>query len=114
MQIENSVVLITGAAMRVGRTVALELAKQGAKIAFSYYLDDEPWRETLAEIENLGSECFSLQTEIRSAVEVEYLVDQTVARFGRVDVLINNASVWLKSPFLEISLLFFLCHMSLL
>jgi NAD(P)-dependent dehydrogenase (short-subunit alcohol dehydrogenase family) len=103
MQIENSVVLITGAAMRVGRTIALELAKQGAIIAFSYYLDEEPWRATMEEIENLCGECLAIQTEIRSASDVKNLVQQTIERFGRVDVLVNNASVWLKAPFLEIS-----------
>jgi len=103
MQIENSVVLITGAAMRVGRTVALELAKKGANIAFSYYLDDEPWQAAVDEIKSYCGECLALQTEIRSATEVKELVDKTVENFGRIDVLINNASVWLKAPFLEIS-----------
>lgn len=89
--------------MRVGRTIALELAKKGAIIVFSYYLDDEPWQATMAEIKALGSECLAIQTEIRSAANVKNLVEQTIERFGRVDVLINNASVWLKSPVLEIT-----------
>ena len=103
MQIENSVVLITGAAMRVGRIVALELAKKGAIIAFSYYLEEEPWRETMEEIKGFCGKCLAIQTEIRSAADVQKLVQQTIDHFGRVDVLINNASVWLKSPFLEIT-----------
>ena len=103
MEIENSVVLITGAAMRVGRTVALELAKKGAIIAFSYYLEEEPWRETMEEINGLCGECLAIQTEIRSAADVKNLVQQTIDHFGHVDVLINNASVWLKAPFLDIS-----------
>jgi NAD(P)-dependent dehydrogenase (short-subunit alcohol dehydrogenase family) len=103
MKIENSVILITGAAMRVGRTVALELAKKGALIAFSYYLEEEPWHETMQEIESLSGGCLAIQTEIRSAVDVQKLVQQTIDYFGRVDVLINNASVWLKAPMLEIT-----------
>jgi len=103
MQIENSVVLITGAAMRVGRTVATELAKKGAKIAFSYYLDNEPWQDTIDEINSFSGDCLGVQTEIRSAAEVKELVAKTIQHFGRVDVLINNASVWLKSPVLEIT-----------
>jgi len=103
MHIENSVILITGAAMRVGRTVALELAQKGAIIAFSYYLEEEPWRETMAAIKAFGGECLAIRTEIRSAAEVKNLVKQTIDHFGRVDVLINNASVWLKAPFMEIT-----------
>ncbi len=103
MHVENSVVIITGAAMRVGRTIALELAKKGAIIVFSYYLDEEPWQTTMAEIKALGSECLAIQTEIRRAADVNKLVEKTIDCFGRVDVLINNASVWLKSPVLEIT-----------
>ena len=103
MKIENSVILITGAAMRVGRTIALELAKKGARIAFSYYLNNEPWQETVEEIESYCGECLAIQTEIRQADEVKQLVASTIDKFGRIDVLINNASVWLKAPFLEIS-----------
>lgn len=103
MQIKNSVILITGAAMRVGRAVALELAKKGALIAFSYYQKDEPWRETMEEIKCLCGECLAIQAEIRSAADVKNLVQQTIEQFGRVDVLINNASVWLKAPILEIT-----------
>jgi 3-oxoacyl-[acyl-carrier protein] reductase/pteridine reductase len=103
MEIRGSVVLITGAATRVGRATALALAAKGANIAFSYYLDEEPWRETKAEIEGCGVRALAVQTEVRDAGQVKHLVDETVRAFGRLDVLINNASVWLKQPFLEIS-----------
>lgn len=103
MEIKNSVVLITGAAVRVGRTAALSLAKKGAKIAFSYYLESEPWQDTQRAIEGLGQEVLAMQAEVRSSESVRNLVLATRERFGRIDVLINNASVWLKTPFEEIS-----------
>jgi NAD(P)-dependent dehydrogenase (short-subunit alcohol dehydrogenase family) len=103
MQIRDSVVLITGAAMRVGREIALTLAQAGAHIAFSYYLEEEPWRQTQKEIEGFGVKSLAVQTEIRAAVQAKRLVETTVKKFGRVDVLINSASVWLKAPFLEIT-----------
>ncbi|RPI87397.1 MAG: SDR family oxidoreductase [Chloroflexi bacterium] len=103
MEIKDSVVLITGAAMRVGRDTALYLAKQGANIAFSYYLPGEPWQVTMNDIESYGVKAFAKQVEVRNAAQVKRLVDETMAKFGRIDVLINNASVWLKSPFGEIT-----------
>jgi len=103
MDIKDSVVLITGAATRVGRAIALHLAERGADIAFSYYLDDEPWQEAKAEIEALGVKAMAKQTEVRDAAQVQALVDGAVAELGRVDVLINSASIWLKNPVLEIS-----------
>lgn len=103
MKIKGSVVLITGAAMRVGRQLALHLAEKGANISFSYYLEDEPWQQTLKEIKAFGVQSMVMQTEIRKPEQVKRIVEKTVELFGRIDVLINNASIWLKSPFLEIT-----------
>jgi NAD(P)-dependent dehydrogenase (short-subunit alcohol dehydrogenase family) len=102
MQLKDSVVLITGAATRVGRHVARHLAEQGAHIAFSYYLDQEPWQEAQAEFESFGVKTFAMQVEVRQAEQVRRLVEGTRERLGRLDVLINSASVWLRAPFLEI------------
>ena len=121
MELKDSVVLITGAAQRVAHDVALYLAEHGARIAFSYYTSDEPWQETQNQIEHIYlqgagvprdtlGECdgdcsrsLAVQTEIRDAVQVKRLVNETMKKFGRIDVLINSASVWLKTPFLEIN-----------
>ena len=103
MELNNAVILITGAAVRVGRAVALHLAEQGAHIAFSYYLDNEPWLETKAEIQAHGVRCLAKKTEIQDAGEIRSLVKTTIEQFGQINALINNASVWLKAPFLEIS-----------
>jgi len=103
MDIENAVVLITGAAERVGRAVALYLAERGAHIAFSYYLDVEPWQQTLTDIRAFGVDALAVQTEVCDKASVQQLVEATLARFGHIDVLLNNASVWLKAPFLDIT-----------
>ena len=103
MEIKDSVILITGAATRVGREVALCFAEKGANISFSYYLEDEPWQETLHAIEAYGVKCLATQVEIRQKSQIENLVTATVQKFGKIDVLLNNASVWLKTPFLNIS-----------
>ncbi|MCS7248161.1 MAG: SDR family oxidoreductase [Anaerolineales bacterium] len=103
MEIKEAVVLITGAATRVGREVALYLARKGAHIAFTYYLAEEPWQETKAEIEQCGVRCLALPLEVRDAAQVRTTIQKCVEHFSRIDVLINNASVWLRAPFLEIS-----------
>lgn len=103
MKIEDSVVLITGAATRVGRHVARHLAGLGASIAFSYYLEDEPWKEAKAEFEALGRPAYAQKVEIRDRAQVLGWVHGAAEALGRVDALINSASIWLKSPLLEIS-----------
>jgi NAD(P)-dependent dehydrogenase (short-subunit alcohol dehydrogenase family) len=103
MKLTNQVVLITGGAMRVGRVIGLTLAGEEAHVAFTYLTDDEPWRGTLAEIEAAGVNGLALPLDVRQAAQPRHCVEQVVEHFGRIDILINNASVWLKSPFLEIS-----------
>lgn len=103
MQLTDSVVLITGAAQRVGRHLARHLAGRGAHIAFSYYLPDEPWQAAQAEFEAAGADVLAQQVEVRDPAQVRAFVAAAHTCFGRIDVLINNASVWLRSPFLEIT-----------
>lgn len=103
MNIKGSVVLITGAAQRVGRAVALDLAARGAHIAFSYYTEEEPWRETLAKLQSAGAQTFAMQADVSKSDDIRALVNVTLRHMGRVDVLINNASVWLKKPATDIT-----------
>jgi len=102
MNLQNSVVLITGAAQRVGRVIAFTLATHGADIAFTYLDDSEPWRQTLAEIEGLGVQAQALPLNVLHPEEPKQVVEQVIAHFGRIDILVNNASIWLRTPFLEI------------
>ena len=103
MNIKDSVVLITGAAQRVGRAVALNLAQHGAHIAFSYYAESEPWREAKRDIEATDSRAFAMQADVSRSADIRALADAALREFGHIDVLINNASVWLKKPALNIT-----------
>ncbi|KAA3659202.1 MAG: SDR family NAD(P)-dependent oxidoreductase [Chloroflexi bacterium] len=103
MELKNKVALITGAAVRVGRVAALELAKKGVHIAFTYLNDEEPWQETLAKIEAKGVKGTALPLDVRQHEQPKEVVEKVIEKYGRIDILINNASIWLSSPFLDIS-----------
>ena len=64
MELNNTVALITGAATRVGRVIALELARQGVHIAFTYLNDDEPWPDTLQAIRHCGVKAMALPMDV--------------------------------------------------
>jgi NAD(P)-dependent dehydrogenase (short-subunit alcohol dehydrogenase family) len=102
MALKDSVVMLTGGAIRVGRQVALHLAGLGAHIAFSY-LPGEPGPKTQAEVEALGVRCVATPLDVRDAAGIRAWVADTKAQFGRIDVLINNASVITRRPFLEMT-----------
>lgn len=104
MEIKDSVIFITGAAARVGREVAFALAEAGAHIAFTYYDINEPWKETQAEIEALGVQSLALQLELRDSHQVHTVIQQVADHFGKINVLVNNASApWVKKPFMDIT-----------
>jgi NAD(P)-dependent dehydrogenase (short-subunit alcohol dehydrogenase family) len=84
------VVLITGALTGIGRATALAFAQDGARIIVSGRHDDEG-QKLVAELGKLGAEAEFLRSDVRHEDDVRSLVDQTVARFGRLDVAVNNA-----------------------
>jgi NAD(P)-dependent dehydrogenase (short-subunit alcohol dehydrogenase family) len=84
------VVLITGALTGIGRATALAFAHEGARIVVSGRRD-EAGQALAAELRDVGAEAEFVRTDVRRDDEVGSLVDQTVARFGRLDVAVNNA-----------------------
>lgn len=102
MIIKDSVILITGGAIRVGKAFAIHLAKKGAHIAFTYFNDSEDWETTSREIEKYGVKSLPLKVDSRDSSQIRETVERTVDAFGTINVLINNAGIWLKTPFLEI------------
>jgi NAD(P)-dependent dehydrogenase (short-subunit alcohol dehydrogenase family) len=104
MEITNAVALITGAATRVGRVIALALAEQGAHIAFTYLNDDEPWLDTLADLRACGVKVLAMPLDVTQTGRPQACIERVITQFGRLDILVNNASVWLRAPLPEISL----------
>jgi len=86
----SPVVLITGALTGIGRAAAVIFAQEGARVVVSGRRDKQG-RELVAELQALGAEAIFVRTDVRKEEDVRNLVDETVKRFGRLDVAINNA-----------------------
>src|SRR5215472_12330595 len=95
----NEVVLITGAAKRIGRGIALRLAKEGARVAIHYHNSEADARRTAAECG--GAELF--QANLESISEIERLFAQVEERMGRLDWLVNNAARFTRFDPMEIT-----------
>jgi NAD(P)-dependent dehydrogenase (short-subunit alcohol dehydrogenase family) len=87
----NSVVLITGALTGIGRAAAVAFAKHGAKVVVAGRHDDAG-NALAKELRSLGTEAEFINADVRKEEDVRNMVDRTVARFGRLDVAVNNAA----------------------
>jgi NAD(P)-dependent dehydrogenase (short-subunit alcohol dehydrogenase family) len=91
----SRVVLITGALTGIGRATALAFAREGASVVVSGRRDDGG-QALVAELRALGAETEYVRADVRSEDDLRALVDKTVARFGRLDVAVNNAGTEAK------------------
>src|SRR5260370_39296164 len=87
----NSVVLITGALTGIGRAAAVAFAKKGAKVVVAGRRD-EAGQALVEELRSFGSEAEFINTDVRREGDVRAMADKAVARFGRLDVAVNNAA----------------------
>lgn len=103
MELTGRVTLVTGAAHRVGKAIALALAREGAHQVIHYGSSAEAARRTCAEVEALGVEAFSFSADLAQPAAIDALFDAVDERFGRLDVLVNSAASFTRQPFDEIT-----------
>lgn len=97
-------VLVTGGARRIGREIALALATAGADVAITYRSSHGEAAETARSIEALGCRALPVECDVRSEDSVRRAIAAVVARFGRLDVVVNNAAVFETAPLEQIGL----------
>jgi NAD(P)-dependent dehydrogenase (short-subunit alcohol dehydrogenase family) len=96
--------LVTGGAKRVGKELALALARSGMNVAITYRESETEASETAHAIEALGVGSLALQLDVRSEPGVRETVAATVAKFGRLDLLVNNAAIFESAELAKITL----------
>ncbi|MGE0480633.1 MAG: SDR family oxidoreductase [Phycisphaerae bacterium] len=92
MDLQNRVVLITGAARRLGRAIALRLARRGCRIAAHYHRSEADVRTLLSECAEIGVDAEAFRANLAEIEATRALVPAVLKRFGALDVLVNNAS----------------------
>jgi len=92
VRLKDKAAIVTGASRGIGRVIALALAKEGASVVVA---DREPGHETVKMIQELGRSGLYVQVDVRDAASVQNLISRTIEEFGKVDVLVNNAGVFI-------------------
>jgi 3-oxoacyl-[acyl-carrier protein] reductase len=103
-KLKDKVALITGGSRGIGAAIAKRLAHDGASVAITYAKDASAASAVVQEIERNGGKAVSIQADAADAKAVKAAVDKTVATFGRLDVLVNNAGTAIPKTFEETTL----------
>jgi 3-oxoacyl-[acyl-carrier protein] reductase len=102
MRLEDQGAIVTGAGRGIGRAIALVLAKAGADVGI-FDVDGDTAADTAAAVGSLGRRGVARRVDVRDHAGVRLAVEELAAELGRIDVLVNNAGIEARSPFLEIS-----------
>ena len=103
-KLKNKVAIITGGDSGIGRAVAVAYAKEGAKLVISYLNEHKDAYETKQVLDSIGAESLFIAGDIKDKCFCEYIVDETMKKFGSIDILINNAGVqYQQKSLLDIS-----------
>ena len=98
MTLRDRVVLVTGGAVRIGRAIALALAERGAHVAITYLSSEAQARRTLDQLRNLGSDAVAIRADVSQSADVRRLMQRLRARYRRLDVLVNSAAIFERTP----------------
>jgi NAD(P)-dependent dehydrogenase (short-subunit alcohol dehydrogenase family) len=99
MDIEGKVALVTGAAKRLGRTIALALAERGAELVLHYHTSEREAHEVLGLVKRLGGKPVAVRADLAVSSEIEAMVESAMRAFGRIDILVNSAAIFYRTPF---------------
>lgn len=103
MDLNGKVALITGAGRRVGRAIALAIASRGAAIAVHYRSSRDEAEQVVRQISERGGRARTFHAELEKVTEIEAMVKAVITALGRLDVLVNSASVFFKKPLEELT-----------
>lgn len=101
MRLRDKVAVVTGSSQGIGRSIALAFAGEGAAVTVDYRSHPEEAEEVVEQIKDSGGRAISVQADVSNPEDIKSLLDKTVEEFGRLDIMVNNAGMEEKMPFLE-------------
>jgi 3-oxoacyl-[acyl-carrier protein] reductase len=104
MLLDGRTALVTGASPGMGKEIALELVRAGCRVAVNYFGDPPGMaEETVAEVRTMGCDVLLVEADIRQSAQVAAMFEKVIGRFGRLNILVNNAGVQTWKPLLDVT-----------
>ncbi len=101
-RLDGRVALVTGAGRGFGRAIALAFGREGADVAVNYNTSADKAKEVVAELERMGRRAEAIRADVAVEPQVTAMVERALARFGRLDVLVNNAGIMTRGGLLDV------------
>ena len=101
MSLKNKVAIVTGGNSGIGRAIVLELARQGAHIVIDYVVNPKATAALESEIAKLGEQSIGVDADVSQPADLQKLIDTAVGKFGRLDIMVNNAGIETRSSILD-------------
>ncbi len=101
--LDGRICIVTGATRGIGREIALEFARQGGSVAFTWRSSSEHAASLESEIASLGAKSLSISCDAADSVAVQSMIDRVASEFGRIDILVNNAGITQDNLLLRMS-----------
>jgi len=101
MSLKNKVAIVTGGNSGIGQAIVLELARQGASVVIDYVAHPEATEALEREICKLGNQSLGVEADVSKLADLEKLIDAAVQKFGRLDIMVNNAGIETRTSVLD-------------
>lgn len=100
--LQGKVAIVTGASTGIGKAIAIEMARRGASVVVNYIGKPDPAQDAVKAIKGANGVAQAIEADVSNSQQVSRMVAQTVAQFGHIDVLVNNAGIEKEIPFLDL------------
>jgi glucose 1-dehydrogenase len=101
MSLRHKVAIVTGGNSGIGKAIVLELAKQGARTVINYIVDRQATKTLERQISEIGGQALGVEADVSKLADLHRLVDAAVGKFGRVDIMVNNAGMQTRTSLLD-------------